>query len=224
MSPPHLANLAVHVGAGTLALLVGFALLARPKGTPTHRRWGKVFCALALLVSLSAAVGTLFFRFIPVFAVLTVLVPYQLVSGWRSIRTRNRGPSGFDALWTLTALAFALALTPVLMSSSGRADIVAYSSLGALFTLLAYDTVRWCFPRRWFATLWRYDHAYKLIASLFGMLSAAVGNLVRVGQPWSQIAPSVIGLMTIAFFFVQLRRRDAMGRMVRQARRAGVEQ
>ena len=188
MSPPHLANLAVHVGAGTLALLV----------------------------SLSAAVGTLFFRFIPVFAVLTVLVPYQLVSGWRSIHTRERGPSGFDALWTLAALVFAMALTPALVSSSGRADIVAYSSLGALFTLLAYDTVRWCFPRRWFATLWRYDHAYKLIASLFGMLSAAVGNLVRVGQPWSQIAPSVIGLLTIAFFFVQSRRHEMRARLATQ--------
>ncbi|MBL8256794.1 MAG: hypothetical protein JNJ62_09350 [Pseudoxanthomonas mexicana] len=207
MSPDHLANLAVHVGAGTLALAVGFALLAMRKATLTHRRWGKVFCVFALVVSLSAAIGTVFFRFIPMFAVLTVLVPYQLVSGWRSIYTRDRGPSRFDALWTLAALAFALALTPALLSPSNDAGIVAYASLGALFTLLAYDTVRWCFPRRWFASLWRYDHVYKLVASLFGLLSAFVGNVVRVGQPWSQIAPSAIGLLVILCFFVQLRRR-----------------
>lgn len=209
MSPAHLAHIGLHIAAGTIALLIGFALLAMQKGTATHRRWGKVFCGLALVVSVSAAVGTVFFRFIPVFAVLTVLVPYQLVSGWRSIYTRDRGPSRFDALWTLVALVFAIALTPALMSSSARVDIVAYSSLGALFTLLAYDGVRWLFPRRWFASLWRYDHVYKLVASLFAMLSALVGNVVRAGQPWSQIAPSVIGLLTIAFFFVQLRRRRA---------------
>lgn len=210
MSPAHLANIGLHIAAGTVALLIGFALLAMRKGTATHRRWGKVFCGLALVVSLSAAVGTVFFRFIPVFAVLTVLVPYQLVSGWRSIYTRDRGPSRFDALWTLVALVFAIALTPALMSSPAGVDIVAYSSLGALFILLAYDTARWLFPRRWFASLWQCDHVYKLVASLFAMLSALVGNVVRTGQPWSQIAPSVIGLLTIAFFFVQLRRRRAL--------------
>lgn len=209
MSPAHLANIGIHVAAGTVALLIGFALLAMRKGTPTHRRWGKAFCALALIVSLSAAVGTVFFRFIPVFAVLTVLVPYQLVSGWRSVYTRELGPSRIDAAWTLVALAFAVALTPALIASP-RVDIVAYSSLGTLFTLLAYDSVRWLFPRRWFAALWRYDHVYKLVASLFAMLSALVGNVVRAGQPWSQIAPLVIGLLTVAFFFMQLRRRRAL--------------
>ena len=63
MTYPHLANIALHVGAGTLALLIGFVMLAGRKGTAAHRRWGKVFCALALVVSLSAAVGTLCFRF-----------------------------------------------------------------------------------------------------------------------------------------------------------------
>lgn len=66
---------------------------------------------------------------------------------------------------------------------------------------------RWCLPRRWFASIWPYDHAYKLTASLFGLLSAFVGNVVRIGQPWSQIAPSAIGLLTILFVFVQMRRR-----------------
>lgn len=212
MTYPHLANIALHVGAGTLALLIGFVMLAGRKGTAAHRRWGKGFCVLALVVSLSAAVGTLCFRFIPVFAVLTVLVPYQLVSGWRSIHTRERGPASIDAVWTLVALGLALVLAPALVAAPGRPDIVAYASLGALFLLLAYDTVRWCFPRRWFATLWRYDHVYKLVASLFGMLSALVGNVVRVGQPWSQIAPSAIGLLVIGYFFVQLRRQRISAR------------
>lgn len=212
MTSAHLANIAVHVGAGTLALLIGFAMLARRKGTAAHRRWGKVFCLLALVVSLSAAVGTLWFRFIPVFAVLTVLVPYQLVSGWRSIHTRERGPSGIDAVWTLVALALALMLTPTLVAAPGRPDIVAYASLGTLFLLLAYDAVRWLFPRRWFATLWRYDHVYKLVASLFALLSALVGNVIRAGQPWSQIAPSAIGLLTIGYFFVQMRRQEVAAR------------
>jgi hypothetical protein len=63
--------------------------------------------------------------------------------------------------------------------------------------LLAYDAARWLFPKRWHATLWRYEHIYKILGCLFGMLSAAVGNTVRAGQPWSQLAPSALGLVAV---------------------------
>jgi len=53
--------------------------------------------------------------------------------------------------------------------------------------------VRWLFPKRRHARLWRYEHIYKILGCLFGMLSAAVGNTVRVGQPWSRLAPTAIG-------------------------------
>jgi hypothetical protein len=67
--------------------------------------------------------------------------------------------------------------------------------------LLVYDAARWLFPRRWHATLWLYEHIFKLVASLFAMLSAAIGNTVRAGQPWSQLAPSVAGMIVIAWFW-----------------------
>lgn len=206
MSAAHLANLAIHIAAGTIALAIGFSMLAKAKGTATHRRWGRIFCYFTIVVCCSAAVGTTFFRFIPIFAVLSVLVPYQLVGGWRSAYTRDRGPSGIDAIWTLLALAFAIALTPVLLSHPTGAPIVVYSSLGALATIILYDATRWLFPRRWYRVLWKYEHSYKLIASIFAMLSALVGNVVRVGQPWSQIAPSAIGILVIFYFFFQLSR------------------
>ena len=208
MSAAHWANLIVHVGAGTVALAIGSVLLYRRKGTAEHRRWGRIFCYFTLLVALSALMGTVLFRFIPLFAVLTLLVPYQLVSGWRSVHTQARGPAAIDGVLTLVALASAAALVPVLLAHPAGRGIVVYSSLGALGMNLAYDTLRWLFPRRWFATLWRYDHSYKLIASFFGMLSALVGNVVRVGQPWSQIAPSAIGLLTVLYFFYRLSRRS----------------
>jgi hypothetical protein len=81
-----------------------------------------------------------------------------------------------------------------------------YSTLTAVMLLLAYDAVRWLFPRRWHAVLWRYEHIYKILGCLFGMLSAAVGNTVRVGQPWSQLAPSVIGLIAVLWCWVRTHR------------------
>jgi len=208
MSPIHLANLAVHIGAGTVALAIGFILLASQKGTAKHRQLGRIFCYCTLVVCLSAAIGTIFFRFIPLFAVLSVLVPYQLVSGWRSAYTRDRGPAVVDGFWTLIAVVFSSALVPILLADSAGGDIVVYSSLGALAVILLYDTVRWLFPRRWFSTLWRYEHSYKLISSLFAMLSALIGNVIRFGQPWSQIAPSAAGMLTISYIFYRLYKQD----------------
>jgi hypothetical protein len=177
--------------------------LVSAKATPSHRKRGRAFVALTLVVCVTGVVGNVFFRFIPLFAVLTVLVAYQLLSGWHVIYTKADGPNRIDAFMAVCAASWAILLIPLLLAGSGTreaAPIVIYSSFGALVFLLAYDTARWCFPRRWHASLWRYEHIFKLVASLFAMLSAATGNLVRFGQPWSQLAPSVLGMVTIVWF------------------------
>lgn len=199
----HLLNVAVHIGAGIAAIALGLIVLASAKGTSLHRARGRVFVALTAVVCLTGAIGTVFFRFIPLFAVLTVLVSYQLASGWHVVFTREAGPDRIDAVLALCAAGWALYLIPLLIGSGMNAATgsVIYSSLGALFILLAYDLARWWFPRRWHAALWRYEHIYKLVSALFGMLSAATGNLVRVGQPWSQLLPSVLGVLTILWLF-----------------------
>lgn len=203
MTLAHLTNLALHIGAGVIAMAIGFWLLAARKGTAAHRKTGRIFVALTLLVCACAAIGNVFFRFLPLFAVLTVLVLYQLLSGWHVIYTRADGPNRVDALLCASATLGGAALMPlVLAKGAGESGLsVIYSSLGTLLFLLAYDALRWLFPRRWHATLWRYEHIYKLLASLFAMVSAAAGNLFPHAQPWSQLAPSALGIACIAWFF-----------------------
>jgi uncharacterized membrane protein len=201
--PAELLNILTHVAVGTCAIGVGFFLLGAAKGTARHRKWGRVFAFLALIVCATAAIGNLFFRFMPVFAVLTVLVLYQLLSGWHVIYTRAKGPDKVDVLLALGAVLAAAGLFPVLIATPGgpTASSVIYSTLGGLVFLIAYDALRWFFPRRWHAALWRYEHIFKLVASMFAMLSAASGNTMKFGQPWTQLAPSVIGLVCIAWFW-----------------------
>jgi uncharacterized membrane protein len=203
VSPMHLLNLAAHLGAGLAAIGLGVLMLASAKGTHSHRSRGRVFVALTCVVCATGAIGNVFFRFMPLFAVLTVLVAYQLASGWHVVFTKGSGPNRVDALLAVCAGGWALYLIPQLITSGTQdaAAIVIHSSLGGLFVLLAYDLARWCFPRRWHASLWRYEHIYKLISALFAMLSAATGNLVKVGQPWSQLLPSVLGALAILWFF-----------------------
>jgi uncharacterized membrane protein len=210
MSLPHLLNLLIHILAGGLAIVLGLYLLAMPKGGAPHRRRGRVFVALTLVVCSTAAIGNAVFRFMPLFAVLTLLVSYQLLSGWHLIATRAGGPDAFDAALLLGAAAIAAMLARQLFVAGAMtaADaLVLYSTLAAISTLLAYDAARWLFPRRWHAVLWRYEHIYKMLGSLFGMLSAAVGNTVRAGQPWSQLLPSALGLAVIAWCMLGQRRR-----------------
>ncbi|MDM4768220.1 hypothetical protein [Pelomonas sp. SE-A7] len=204
----HLASLAVHIAAGSMAMLIGFVMLARTKGTARHRAWGRVFGALVLVVCFTATLGTLLFRPQPLLAVLTATVLYQLVGGWRAVYTRERGPNTLDALWTLLGLAASVGLLAWLPDAPGtRANpTVSYSTLAALMSLVAYDLARWRFPPRWHATLWRYEHAYKLIAAQFAMLSALTGNLMRFWYPWPQLLPSLLGLLAIAWTFWRLSR------------------
>jgi hypothetical protein len=92
--------------------------------------------------------------------------------------------------------------------SPGSSPAVIQATFAALVVLIGYDMVRWLFPRRWQGVLWRYEHVYKSIASLFAMLSGAIGNLVRFGQPWSQLLPSVLGFIVILWMLWRTWRRE----------------
>jgi uncharacterized membrane protein len=216
MMTPHLLNILIHILAGSAAIVLGLVLLAKPKDAILHRRRGRVFVLLTLVVCLSAAIGNAVFRFMPLFAVLTVLVSYQLLSGWHVIYTRAAGPNAVDAGLLLGAAAITAMLMRRLFADGAMVDAsasVVASTLAAVAMLLAYDAARWLFPRRWHATLWRYEHIYKILGCLFGMLSAAVGNTVKVGQPWPQLAPSVVGLIAVVWCIVRTHRQTRVRRI-----------
>ena len=205
----HSLNILVHILAGSAAIVLGLVVLGKPKDAILHRKRGRVFVLLTAVVCLSAAIGNAVFRFMPLFAVLTVLVTYQLLSGWHVIYTRAKGPDALDAVLLLGAVLLSAMLVRRLFldgAMTGASAAVMWSTLAALALLLAYDAARWLFPQRWHAALWRYEHIYKILGCLFGMLSAAVGNTVRVGQPWPQLAPSVIGLIAVAWCMLRTHR------------------
>ena len=198
----HYLNIVVHVVAGATGLLVGTTLLYLPKGTPRHRWWGRIFVGLAAVVCLSAWAGTVFFRFVPVFATLSVLVTYLVLGGWRVVYTKARGPGIWDALLTAAAVAGTAGLVPILLQAKhgqGSSAPVVLSTLAALAVIIVYDIAKWRFPRHWHAHLWRYEHIYKIVSALSGMASAAVGNLFHTTS--AQLLPSVIGSGVIAWFF-----------------------
>jgi hypothetical protein len=135
--------------------------------------------------------------------VLTLLVTYVAVGGWRVARTRSAGPAPVDLVWTLGGIVVAAGLVPVLARAphvGSSRPVVVWATLAALGVVLAYDLLRWTFPRRWHHSLWLPEHIYKSVSALSGMVSAFAGNVVEWGQPWSQITPSAVGTLVILFF------------------------
>lgn len=203
----HLLNIVFHVICGSAAIALGFVILAGAKGTPRHRRLGRRFAWLTLAVCASAVVGNLLFRFIPLFAILTVLVLYQFLGAWRAVVTKANGPNLVDAALTACAAVAAFMLAPLVLGARDGSAAIIHSTLAALAAVIAYDIARWLFPPHWHGALWRYEHVYKAIASLFAMLSAASGNIIRFGQPWPQLLPSAFGMVTIVWMLWRTRRR-----------------
>jgi uncharacterized membrane protein len=207
MTPLHLANLIVHVGAGGLAIAAGALVLARKKGDAQHRARGRRVVYLTTVVVATAAIGLLAFRQLPLFAVLTLLVGYQLLSGWRVARTQAQGPQWLDAVATVLAIGIGIPLADNALTQAPQARAVILAGIGGLGLVVCYDVLRFAFPRRWHSVVWPYEHIYKLNAALFGMVSAFVGNTVRVGQPWSQLLPSIVGTIIIVYHMWRWSRR-----------------
>jgi uncharacterized membrane protein len=204
----HLLNIVFHVACGSAAMALGFLILSIDKGTERHRRLGRRFGWLTLAVCASAVIGTLLFRFVPLFAILTVLVLYQFLGAWRAVLVKERGPNLLDAALTACAAVAAFMLAPVVLTApQGGSPVVIHATLATLVGVIGYDIVRWLFPAHWHGALWRYEHVYKSIASLFAMLSAASGNLIRFGHPWSQLVPSALGMATILWMLWRTWRR-----------------
>jgi hypothetical protein len=196
----HAINIGIHVGAGTAGIGLGLAILGQAKGTARHKRTGWKFAACGAVVCGSAALGNLLFGFRPLFAALALLVGYQLAGGLRVAARRDHGPAALDGALTVGAAAAAVWLSR-LVAAAPEQVAVTQATLGALATLLAYDAARWLFPRRWHAAVWRYEHIYKMTACLFGMMSAASGNLLAAWQPWSQLIPSAAGMVVIIWLW-----------------------
>jgi uncharacterized membrane protein len=202
MPSAHLTNITIHIAAGAIGLLLGSILLLTVKGSAWHIKLGRIFVGFAGVVCGSALLGTILFRFIPLFAVLTLLVSYLVLGGWRVIYTKQRGPAIWDAALTAGALLGTGVLLPVLLKADlglGSSAPVIFSTLGAVLVVIAYDIAKWFFPRGWHARLWRFEHIYKVLSALFGMASAAIGNIFHTTL--AQLLPSVIGTVVIAWFF-----------------------
>ena len=146
----------------------------------------------------------------PLFTVLLILAAYQFLSGWHIIYTQQRGPQLVDALFTGVTATITIVLTSTLLR---EASVAVTATLASLAVVLLYDAVKWLFPRRWYVALWEYEHTYKMVAALYGMVAAFVGSVLKFGQPWLQHVATGFGQLSILYFFWRIAQRNSAQRL-----------
>ena len=205
----HSANIALHITAGTLALLLGIVALSAAKGKRSHTSSGKWFLALLAVVICTALLGVFVFGRNTFLLVITLLSAYQGFSGYRALQARNNKPKALDILMAVITL-FSAFYFMYYMKQIGFfwKPVIIYSTLGALFTIIAYDFLRYLLPETIYGKLWFYEHIYKMIGAFTALLAAFIGTVFASYQPYSQVLPSVFGvLLQIAFLTYYIRNR-----------------
>jgi uncharacterized membrane protein len=191
----HSTNIAIHVAAGTIALLLGIVALSAKKGRQIHTKSGKWFLGFLSIVIFTGLLGVFVFGRNTFLLVITLLSAYQAFSGYRALQAKNNKPQPIDMLMAAITLLAALYFM-YYMKQIGFfwSPVVIYSTLGALFTIIAYDFLRYFIPGSRYGRLWFYEHIYKMIGAFTALFAAFVGTVFVAYQPYSQILPSAFGM------------------------------
>lgn len=211
METIHHLNIAVHVLAGTLALITGLVAVIAGKGGKSHVRFGKYFKYMMLVIVLTGLIGVLVFKRNHFLLVITMLSGYTCFSGIRVIRIYGKRPVAFD--YVIPVLVQAAAFYYLYyINSLGLywSPVIVYSTLGALFLATSYDLAKFFIPVSKLKKAIMYEHSYKMISALSGIASAFSGTVFPRYQPYSQFLPSIIGLICIIVTFIGLSSKPAL--------------
>lgn len=213
----------IHVLAGLLALLSGGVALAAAKGSPRHRRSGRIFAMAMVVLTLSAVIIAGFLRPNRVNVVAGLLTFYLVATGVLAVCRPFASTRGLHAglmLLAVGASAYAFGLGfEALDSASGRIDKVpapplfmfgVVGSVGALLDarLLLVGHIEGA--HRLARHLWRMGYAM-WIATLSFFLGQArfLGPIRDTGL---QFVPVVLVLGTVVYWLVRVLRGRALPR------------
>ncbi len=197
----HKANIIVHVATGMVALLLGLVALTTPKGGKTHRKSGTIFLYFLTIVVITGLLGVLIFKVNQFLLVITILSGYNAYSGMRVLKNKTCKINFQDILVGLFAVSSGIYFLYYIKNIGMIwSPLIIYSTLGALFTIVLYDLLRYLIPRKKYGNLWLYEHIYKMVSAFTALLAAATGTVYDEFQPHSQYLPSLFGtLLAIGF-------------------------
>ena len=192
----HSTNIIVHITAGSIALLLGIIALTSKKGAKLHTKSGKWFLRLLVIVVFTGLLGVFVFGRNTFLLVITLLSAYQGFSGYRALQSKNNKPKVIDiSMAVITLLSAFYFMYYIKRIGFFWTPVIIYSTLGALFTVISYDFIRYLIPNSKYGKLWFYEHIYKMIGAFTALLAAFIGTVFASYQPYSQILPSAFGII-----------------------------
>lgn len=213
-TPLHLSNIIVHVISGTIALIVGFVILLKKKGTPLHRKLGYLFMYCMIIVVTTGAFGVIVFKRNLFLLLITILAGYNTYSGFRILKEKTNRFYVKDLLAMLAVLTIAVVFIYYLkLIGFYWNPVVIYSGVGYLLLVVSYDIFRYFIPVSRYGNLWRYEHSSKMISAMGALLSAFVGTLLPDFKPYSQILPSLLMTLIMILFNIKIYIRLKNGRL-----------
>jgi uncharacterized membrane protein len=211
--------LAIHVAAGTLALVVAPVAMITAKGGPAHRRWGRVYYRAMSVVAVTAVVVALW-RPNPFLAMVAVFSYYFSFTG-RRVLLHKRPDLGERATaldWgaALAAAATGAGLVVLGIVRPGAVWVqlgvvaVVFGVLGLAFASLQL----WRFarppvdPRRWW-----FAHMTGMLSSYLAAVTAfSVVNFAFLPTTVRWLWPTLLGSPLIALWVTSHRRRSTRRR------------
>jgi len=200
----HHANIIIHVLAGIIAMLIGVGAYASAKGGNTHKRFGRWFLYLMAVVIVTALNGVIFFRDRPFLTVVTFLSFYMAYSGFRVLKTKDKGFARVDFLVMIVVLV----ILGLFVNNFRSANIlwnpfVVYYLSAYLGLVLLFDISRFLKPnliRN--PRFWLYDHIWKMTGAFSALISAGAGTVFSEYEPLNQIVPAVVTSIWLIFCLV----------------------
>lgn len=172
-----LALLVPHIAAGSVALLCGLVALCSRKGSPLHRRFGRVYYWAMCVVAATAAVLAPLVHSVFLFLVM-ILSFYAAFAGYRVLGRKNPFASPALPIDWAAAIAVSLSGAAMVILGIGKPANIdpsfapMFLVFGALSLLLGVgDVVRYARPPKRKGA-WMLLHAGKMIGSYIAALTA----------------------------------------------------
>jgi len=205
----HKTNIIVHVTTGLIALMLGLTALSTIKGGKAHQKSGKLFLFFLTIVVATGLFGVLIFKVNQFLLVITVLSGYNAYSGIRVLKNKNNRINRQDILVALFAVSTGIYFIYYIKSIGMIwSPVIIYSTLGALFSIIIYDLLRYLIPSEKYGKLWQYEHIYKMVSAFTALLAAATGTVYDDYQPHSQYLPSLFGTLLAIGFILYFYRKN----------------
>jgi len=222
--------LALHIAAGTLAVIGGLVALCVPKLSPrtrdVHRRAGRAYLRCMQTV-IGTATGLTLLTFDAYFAGLTAAAAIGTFSGVRVLRRKRpdldprQRATALD--WGVTLLLLAVAVWLLTLARVGRVTHnlpVVYASGYGVTGYALFDLWRFWRPTAFpfGPNLWLYEHLVKMIGAYSGAVAAFSGSvLLFLDPPWRQLWATAVGQTLCVVLVLYYRRVRSNGRVVRTA-------